>query len=198
MDLTQLLGTFMQSGFVNGVSSNTNASSGDITKILGAALPLLLKGAQSQTNNKKTSAGFLQALTDHSKDDTSDLKAFGRNADLEDGAKIVAHLLGKNSGSTINEVAKTAGVSANDTAKVMAAAAPLLMSMLGKETQTQAKTQKTAASTDMVSALMGNLVQNADMGSILGGLLGGGSSAGVKKNDDTAAMLGSILKMLNK
>ncbi len=193
MDLTQLLGTFMQANYVNGVGQATNSSSADVANILGAALPSMLQGAQAQSANSDTAAGFLQAISDHSSSDISDLGAFGGGADLADGDKIIGHLFGKQKNEVITQVANNANVSPKVAASVMAAAAPLLLSMLGKEANVQAAASNSAASTDMVSGLMAGLLGSGDMTAILGSLVGGQSQA---KKPGAADLLGSLLKML--
>ena len=192
MDLTQLIGTFMQSNYVNSVGTATNAPSSDVSNILSAALPALLVGAQQQSANSNTNAGFLQALTDHSANSTSDLANFVQKTDLEDGAKIVQHLLGDQSSDIVKQVAKKAGVSQKEAAKVMSAAAPLLMSLLGQEVNNQASSQNSSASTSLVSGLMGGLLGGGNAGSILGSLLGGGES----QQSNNAGLLSGLLSLL--
>lgn len=82
----------------------------------------------------------------------------------------------------------------------MAAAAPLLMSLLGKETNSE-KSDKSAT-----GDILGTLLSNVDVGSLLTGLLGSGSdsskpaanSSGKKDDgfglDDVAGIVGSLLK----
>ncbi len=195
MDLMQLLGAFSQSNYVNSVGSATNSSSADVSNILGAALPSLLAGAQAQSANSNTNAGFLQALTAHSANSTSDLESFVQHTDLEDGAKIVQHLLGDESSDVVKQVAKKAGVSQKEAAKVMSAAAPLLMSLLGQELNNQASAQNSGASTDMVSGLMSGLLGGGGGASLLGTLLGGGQTTQQNQNSGSG-LLGGLLNLL--
>ena len=194
MDLSQLLGTFMQANYVNSVGAATNSSSTDVSNILGAALPSLLAGAQAQSANSNTNAGFLQALTAHSANDTSDLSNFVQQTDLEDGAKIVQHLLGDQSSDIVKQVAKKAGVSQKEAAKVMSAAAPLLMSKLGQELNTQASSQNTGASTALVSGLMSSLLGGGNSANLLGALLGGGQTQQTQSNGGN--LLSGLLSLL--
>jgi len=194
MDLTQLLGAFSQQNYVDSVGSATNSSSADVSNILSAALPMLLAGAQEQSSNSSTNAGFLNALTSHAANDTSDLAAFVQKTDLEDGAKIVQHLLGDQSSDIVKQIAKKAGVSQKEAAKVMSAAAPLLMSKLGQELNTQASSQNTNASTSLVSGLMSSMLGGGNSSSLLGALLGGGSSS--QNQSSGSGLLGGLLNLL--
>lgn len=182
MDISSLLGAFLSSDGLSGMSKKTKVSKDGIQDVLTAALPALLSGAVSQSKSKKTSASFLNALAEHSKNDTSDLSDFLGNVDMDDGAKIVAHLLGSESSDTIGQIAKKSGVSKTDTKKVLSAAAPLLMSLLGQETNAKEDDD----SID-IGDIMGALVKNVDMGDLLTGLLSSGTkkkSASKKKKDD--------------
>ena len=197
MDLNQLLGAFMQPSYVNSVGSATNSSSADVSNILGAALPMLLAGAQNQCSNSNTSAGFLNALTAHSANDTSDLASFVQHTDLEDGAKIVQHLLGDQSSDIVKQIAKKAGVSQKEAAKVMSAAAPLLMSKLGQELNSQASAQNTSASPSLVSGLLSGMLGGGNSASMLGALLGGGQSQPApQQQNNNSGLFGALLNLL--
>ena len=198
MDMNSLIKTLLSSDSVSGVSKATKASDSNVQSVLNAALPLLLNGAKAQSEDKNTSESFANALLSHGQKDTSNLSSFLKNVDLEDGAKIVKHLLG--SGDTVKEIAKESGVSAKETGNILSATAPLLMSLLGQGTSSK-KNNNTAAVLSIASAVL----QNVDVGDLLGNLLGGGSkkktSASSKKDDDNdtaAEVIGDILGKLLK
>ncbi len=194
MDIASLLGTMLSANSVSSMGQTTNVSQQNVQSVLGAALPSLLSGALNQANDSSTAASFAGALTQHSAADTSNLGNFMNNVDMENGAKIVAHLLGSNSSAVVSQIAQQSGVSKQDTAKVLSAAAPLLMSLLGQETNQQLQSNSSAG----VSNIMGSLLQNADMGSILSGLLGASGSAATtassNKKDD--GLLGALFNLL--
>ena len=96
MDLNALMGTLLSQDSLQNMSSLTGASSENVASVLSSALPAMLSGAQGQANDENALAGFAGALQDHAKDDTSDIASFLSGVDLEDGGKIVAHLLGGN------------------------------------------------------------------------------------------------------
>lgn len=164
MDLMKLAGTLLSSDSVDGVSERTGSSGSDVSKVLAKALPALLDGANDQAKGKKSSKGFASALSDHAKDDTSNLSKFLGNVDMEDGAKIIDHLLGSKEEDKVDEIAEEAGVEKADVLSILSAAAPLLLSLLGQQTEKEDKKEA-------VGDLVGVLLENVDVGSILTGLL---------------------------
>ncbi|MBE6989426.1 MAG: DUF937 domain-containing protein [Ruminococcaceae bacterium] len=200
MDITSLVNTLMSNDSVNGISQSTNISSQDTQNILNAALPALLNGAKAQSQNADTSASFANALLSHGQNDTSNLASFLQGVDLEDGGKIVGHLLGSNT-NAVTEIAQKAGASSQSTGSVLAAVAPLLMSLLGQ----QSGSNNAGATSSAVGAVASSLLQNVDMGSLLTGLLGGTatsttttSNAKKKKKKNSGSLLGNLLSNLLK
>ena len=188
MDIKSLLGTVMNADSVSGVGKVANVSEESAKNILGAALPGLLSGALAQAENSETAAGFAGALSQHAKDDTSDIGAFLSGVDLTDGGKIVAHLLGGSSGNTISQIAQQTGASKEETSSVLSAAAPLLMSLLGQQADGQ------QASGAGVADMMGSLLGGGNVTGLLGSLLGGADADGDGKKDKggLAGILGKL------
>lgn len=185
MDITSLLSTLTSSSSITNVSKVTGTTKTEVKDVLSAALPALLNGAKEQAEDKSTQEGFLSALTSHAKDDTSSISSFLKNVDLDDGAAIVKHLIGGASSSATKEIAKEAGVSSSKVTSILSAVAPLLMSLLGKEKE----------SSSGGADLMGSLLKNVDMGSVLSGLLGSSSSSkkSSSSTSDTLSKVGSLI-----
>jgi len=177
MDLMKLAGTLLSSDSVDGVSERTGSSGTDVSKVLAKALPVLLDGANDQAKDKKTSKGFASALSDHAKDDTSDLSGFLGNVDMEDGAKILGHLLGSKEEEKVNEIAEDSGLDAAAVLEILSAASPLLLSLLGQQTEEEDKKEA-------IGDLVGVLLENVDVGSIVTNLL---TSKDSKKESKKAA-----------
>ncbi len=205
MDINSLLGTMLSDESVRSVSARTGASDDEVRSILSSALPAMLQGAQQQSAGSDTAQSFANALTQHGKDDTADLASFLGSVDMDDGAKIVAHLLGANGASTVSE---QAGVSSRKTDSVLSTAAPLLLALLGQETKKK-KTESAAkkdeddeeeeTTTSDASDLMSTLLENVDMTSIILSLLGveaTGKKKKKKKSSGSAVvdLLGKLLK----
>ena len=172
----------------------------DVNSVLAEALPALLLGANNQAKGKDTTDSFAEALADHAKADTKDVEGFFGNIDLEDGAKIIGHLLGTEKSDVTKKVAKKTGVSDDKTAMILAAAAPLLMSLLGQ--QADEDDNKSAG----VEALIGALLENVDLVELLTGTSSNDSGkkkstkkkSAKKKEDNSVAggLLNGLFKLL--
>lgn len=200
MDVSSILTTLLSTSSVNGIGKAADASSADVKNVLAQAVPVLLQAASKQTGSAASGKGFAQALAEHAKDDTSNVASFLKKVDVNDGAKIIAHLLGSSSAATTKSISKASGVDSKTTAAILAAAAPLFMSLLGQMTNGQSGSQ--------LSSLLGGLVGNANVTSLLGSLLGGAASAkpasgskpasGNKPASTTASVVGGLLGSLLK
>ena len=194
MDMSSLLGVLLSSDSVSGVSKATKADNNEVASVLNAALPMLLKGAKKQSEDKDTAESFATALLSHGKKDTSNLSSFLKNVDLDDGSKIIGHLLGKDDDS-VKKIAKSSGVSTKKTGDILSAAAPLLMSLLGQESASKKSDNNVALE------IAGALLKNVDVGDLIGDLLGGDNKkkkSSKKKDNDAGEIIGDILGALLK
>ena len=191
MDVTSLLTSLVSTSNIKKISTASEASTTDVKNVLTQAVPLLIQGAANQSKGS-TAEGFEQALSDHAKDKSKTLN-------LEDGSKIISHLLGSKSSTTVGSIAKAAGVTKASASSILSAAAPLFMSLLGQQTS--------GTSGNALTSLLGGLTSNVNMGSLLGSLLGGtannaetNSSNGKKddKKEESAAgnLLGGLMGLL--
>ena len=194
MDINSLLGTLQSSDSVSGVSNATKADNNEVASVLNAALPMLLKGAKKQSEDKDTAESFATALLSHGKKDTSNLSSFLKNVDLDDGSKIIGHLLGKDDDS-VKKIAKSSGVSTKKTGDILSAAAPLLMSLLGQESASKKSDNNVALE------IAGALLKNVEGGDLIGDLRGGDNKkkkSSKKKDNDAGEIIGDILGTLLK
>ena len=193
MDLTSLMKTMLSSDSIAQMSKKTGTSTDEVKSVLLSALPAMLSGVQGQANNQDTVAGFAGALDSHAKDDTSDISAFLSNVDIKDGEKIVGHLLGGDKAATTKAAATKAGLSNAATGKILGAAAPLLMSLLGQQFTQAAQAQPQAQN---VQPLGGQQAAPSGIG-LLAGLLGGGQqSSAAQQSAPQASGLGGLLGSL--
>ena len=160
---TELLKQLLSKDALEGISKVTGVDGDEVTKILGAALPQLMSGAEKETAEKKDD--FVVALADHAKQDTTNMSSFFNGVDLADGAKIIGHLLG-NTDKTAEAVAKKAGVTKAKSKSVLSAVAPLFMSLLGKQSNAGSNKQTTIFST--LTSALGIKGLDDVIGSILG------------------------------
>lgn len=165
MDLQKIAGALLSSETITSLSESSGTSKKQVKNVLTSVLPTLLSGADKQANSADTAEGFANALASHAKNSTLDLSAFLKNVDLDDGAKIIGHLLGSDTDSVTESTAKETGVSSSKVGSILSSAAPLLMSLLGQ--QAEEDEEKDSG----IGSLMGTLLSNVDVGSILTGLL---------------------------
>ncbi len=165
MDLQKLAGTLLSGDVLSGLSEKSGASKSDVKNVLTQVLPSLLSGAENQAKNSDTAESFTKALSSHAKSDTGNLLDFLGNVDLEDGAKIIGHLLGSETSATTKSVSKKTGVSSGTVSTILDAAGPLLMSLLGQ--QAEEDDDKESPLGDLV----GSLLSNVDVGDLLMSLL---------------------------
>ena len=170
MDMETIMKMMLQSGALEQVSGMLGVDGKSAESAIETVMPMLLKGMQSQVKNEDTKYGFLQALNDHSKDDTDDLKAAVKNVDVADGAKIVNHLLGNEQEEVAAKATKKSGLDTKTILKIMAILAPILMSKMGKTAKTQTAS---SGSGDMLKVVGGLLdgVDAKDVVNILGMLM---------------------------
>ena len=164
-NLGSIMSTLMGSDSLKGIAKASGVDAKAVSQVLSLALPLLIQGAGKQTSGS-TASGFASALESHAKSDVSNLASFFGKVDADDGAKIVSHLLGAKNDASAKDIAKKSGIDVQTVVKIMAVAAPLLMSLLGKKTTSSKKDEK-----NTTAALASALLSNVDVGSLLSGLL---------------------------
>lgn len=197
MDIQDILSQLLSSDALKGLSKASGASQKDVKKVITEALPQLLGAAEKQAKSGDTADGFTKALSDHAKDDTSDIKGFLKNVDLEDGAKIIGHLLGKDKSSTTKALAEKTGVTSQKTGNILSSLAPLLMSVLGK--------QAASSGSSDIGKLLGSLLGNVDISDLLGSFLGSSSKSkksstkkSASQKDSLGTLVGGLLKKFLK
>ncbi|MBP5695939.1 MAG: DUF937 domain-containing protein [Treponema sp.] len=173
MDASSILTALLSTSNIKNIGKASGASTDQVKSVLTSALPTLLSGASTQANTASTAAGFLQALTSHAGDSASKI-------DLGDGAKILSHLLGSSQAKNTTSIAKASGVEKSTVTSILAAAAPLLLSVLGKQSN------DSGMSGNALGSLLGGLTAG-NMGSLLTGLLGGTSSSATSSSASSSS-----------
>lgn len=163
MDMTDMMQMLLNSGSLGQMSQMLGVGEKEASSAVEEVLPMLLKGMQGQAKNKDTREGFLQALKDHSNDDVSDINKYLKNVDTDDGAKIVKHLLGAQQEEVAAKAKKKSGLDTKTILKIMAIAAPFLMSKMGKT----AKKETAKSSSDDMMGIVGGLLDGVDAGDVI-------------------------------
>lgn len=163
IDMNDVMKLMNNSGALGQVAEMLGVDEKAANNAIDTVLPMLLKGMQGQLNNKDTKDSFLKALSDHSKDDTDDLKKAVKNVDTVDGAKIVKHLLGAGQEEAAAKAKKKSGLDTKTILKIMAILAPILMSKMGKT----AKTETAKSGSDDMVSIVGGLLDGVDAGDVI-------------------------------
>ena len=158
MDMTDIMKMAVKAGVIEQVSKKVGISDKEAIDAVETVLPLLVMGMQSQAKGKDTQQGFVQALSDHSKQDTTDITKFFKNVDADDGAKIVQHLLGSKTEEAAAKAKKKSGLDTKTIIKIMAILAPLLMSKMGQT----AKEESAKSSSGDMNGVVGSILENVD------------------------------------
>ena len=211
MNLLQLLlGTLTTNDSVNSASKKTGVSSKSISRLLMVAVPLLISYMTKNASKKEGAQSLLGALTQHTSTDTVSQQI--ANADTNDGAKIIAHILGQDQNAIVNNLAKESNLTTSEVNSVLNSIAPALLNSLSTATtattnkpQTTAKKKKTGSKVDLsdgidLSDVFGLLsgatsTQTSSPASLLGGLLGGTAAkpAQTQNSDLATNLLGTLL-----
>ena len=138
------------------LSKTANADPSQIQKAVSLGVPALL---ESLVRNAKTEEGALslaKALDSHKDDKVDDIEGFLKNVDMEDGPKILGHILGGNKQKVQKNLAAQTGLQDNQVQDILKQLAPLLLGSLGKQ-----KTSKNVGSDGLQNMLAGVLAGQA-------------------------------------
>ena len=218
--LSMLMGTLGSDNSVDALAKKTGLSSANLSKLLMAAVPLLLKFMTKNASSAGGAQSLLGALGGPK--ETRSMADQIADADEEDGSKIVRHILGDESDAVVNSLAKDTDLGTADVQKALANIAPAMMSGLSAATSSAAKVDLSdgldlgdlmgmfggASQASSASGLLGGLLGG---GNALGGILGGGKSAGSglgsllgglfggkeeEQEDDGSALLGMLTSLM--
>lgn len=161
--ILDLLNSDLGKTIISGVSGQTGQPQEKTQDLLTMAMPVLMQAMKRNASTPKGAEGLLGAL--NNKHDGSILDNLGGlfsggvdNSVMEDGGKILGHVLGGRQQNVQMALSQKSGIDAGSVAQILKVAAPILMGVLGKQ-------QRQAQVSDQ-SGLEG----------LLGGLLKGNSS----------------------
>ncbi|MBR2701773.1 MAG: DUF937 domain-containing protein [Erysipelotrichaceae bacterium] len=196
MNLLQLLlGTLVSQKTVNTVSKKTGANSNLTSKLLLVAIPLLIKYMTSNAKKKNGAQSLLNALGQHT--NTNSMADQIRNADENDGEKIIQHILGNDKNKVVNSLASETGLTNNQVNQTLSNIAPALLSGLSAATTATNKKKNNGVDlsdgldmSDLVGLFGGSGGNSA--GGLLGSLLGGGQQQ-QQQSSGMGDILGALL-----
>ncbi len=158
--LSLLLGSMTDDNSVGTLSGKTGLSQAQITKLLLIAIPILLKAMTSNASSQNGASSLMNALGQHK--GAKPVAEQYEEADEEDGAKIIGHILGDNS-PAVDEMEKETGLSPAQIAKVLAIIAPSMLNGVSSAVDT-AKAEDAPAPAQSADAFDGSALLGALLG----------------------------------
>ena len=163
--LSLLAGTMLSQSSVNSVSGKTGLSSKQIQKLVMLALPILIKYMTQNASSGDGALSLLGALSQHKNNNSMDLQL--KDADEEDGAKIIHHILGRKENAVTQDLSAQTGLGTDQVQQVLSILAPGLMS--GVSNAAEANAAQMAAAQKPANPLASLLTGGGIFGSLLGG-----------------------------
>lgn len=159
--ILDVLNSPMGKSIISGVATQTNQSENKTQEVLTMALPVLMQAMRRNAATPQGAEGLLSALT--SKHDGGILdnlgSLFGGGVDsnvLDDGGKILGHVLGNKQSNVQNALSQKSGLDAGSIAQILKVAAPLLMGLLGSQAKQQNVNNQTGLEGMLGGLLRGN------------------------------------------
>ena len=169
MDLLSLLMDGIASGnSIKTISRKSNASPEKVSTVIMAAVPMLISEMKKNAETREGASKLSDALDTHAMDDISDISGFLENVDVEDGAKILNHIMGskRDAEKVEKNLAAKTGLNKSQIAGILSLAAPLLLSYLGKEkknAKTSGSEEQDNILTSMLESVLGNGSSDSDL-----------------------------------
>ncbi|NND50956.1 MAG: DUF937 domain-containing protein [Flavobacteriaceae bacterium] len=207
--ILDLLNSDLGKSIISGVSNQSGQSQDKTSNLLTMALPVLMQAMKRNASTPQGAEGLLGAL--NSKHDGSildnigDLFGGGVSGEvMEDGGKILGHVLGGNQPNVERTLSSKSGIDAGSVSQILKVTAPILMGVLGKQKQQQQVNDPSGLDGLLGGMIKGNSPQQEQSflesildadgdGSVIddvaGMVLGGG---GQKKRSGLGSILGGL------
>lgn len=161
--ILDLLNSDLGKTIISGVAGQTGQEESKTGNVLTMALPVLMQAMKRNAATPQGAEGLISALNNKHDggilDNLGGLFSGGVDSNvLDDGGKILGHVLGGKQQHVENALSQKSGIDAGSVAQILKVAAPILMGVLGKQSRQQ------------------NVNSSTGVESLLGGLLGGNSS----------------------
>ncbi len=181
--LSLLLKSLVSDSSIAALAKKTGLGSAALKKLIPLAIPLLLKFLTNNASSQSGALSLLGALGQHT--DKRTMPEQIDEADLEDGDKIIHHILGDQSDEAVRSLAAQSGMNTRDVSSALAGLAPALLSGLSAaNTSISSHTGKIDLSdgldlSELLSLFGGqNQTPQPSGGGLLSGLMGGNSGFG--------------------
>ncbi|NIK91774.1 DUF937 domain-containing protein [Mangrovimonas sp. CR14] len=158
--ILDILNSDLGQSIISGAANQTNQPQDKTASVLTMALPVMMQAMKRNASSPEGAANLLGALN-NSKHDGSLLDNLGgffeggvNDNMLEDGSKILNHVLGSKQQGVNKLIGDKSGMDANQVAEILKVAAPILLGLLGKQTR-----QNNVSSADGLDDLLGGMIK---------------------------------------
>ena len=186
--LLDLLSSPMGKQIISGVSGSTGQSESATGNLLSMAMPVLMGAMKKNVQTPEGAAGLMGALAGKHNggilDNLGGLFNGGVDESVQqEGAGILGHLLGGNQANVENALSQKSGMDSGAVGQVLKIAAPILMGVIGKQTQ-----QAGVSDSNGMNALLGGMLggQPKENQSLISSLLDSDGDGSIL--DDIAGM----------
>ena len=154
--LSLLAGTLLSQSSLDSVSGKTGLSSKQIKKLVLLALPILIKYLTKNASSGDGAHSLLGALAQHNNKEEMGLQL--KDADENDGHKIIGHILGKKEETVTQNLSAQSGLTQDQVNQILAIMAPAILSGVSEAAADQ-KPSAQSAVPGIFSALLGSGAQ---------------------------------------
>ena len=186
--LLDLLSSPMGKQIISGVSGSTGQSESATGNLLSMAMPVLMGAMKKNVQTPEGAAGLMGALAGKHNggilDNLGGLFNGGVDESVQqEGAGILGHLLGGNQANVENALSQKSGMDSGAVGQILKVAAPILMGVIGKQTQ-----QAGVSDSNGMNALLGGMLggQPKENQSLISSLLDSDGDGSIL--DDIAGM----------
>ena len=184
MNLLEMLGgSLTQESSVDNIAKKSGSSNAQIIKLVGVFLPLVITYLTRNAKKEGGAKSLANALGQHK--DKKSMAAQIKDADTDDGEKILKHILGKDEDEVTKKLAKQSGMSQSQVTSALDAMLPGIMSGISASASAAGKKKSTGV----------DLSDGLDLSDIMG-MLGGGKASNTAKPAGGGFGLDSLLGML--
>lgn len=148
--LNILLKSMMSDNSINTMSQKTGLGAKQLKKLLPLAIPLLLKFMTKNASSQAGASSLLSALTQHTNNKPVSQQI--AEADTVDGGKILAHILGGESQSNLQDLANQTGMSQQEVMNALSSITPAMLSGLSAATNASSNTAAAPAAAAQTSS----------------------------------------------
>lgn len=133
--LDTLAGELLGAKSVKELGKSAGASETQVKQLVTQALPLFLSGMYQNASTKEGAQSLEAALDAHAPNAEKSTSAMLKKVDVEDGKKIVTHVLGGQEKEVTKSLARSTGLTQPQVSTMLGQLAPVMLSLVGNHKQ---------------------------------------------------------------